>query len=470
MSPPWDALLRELDRGEILTPDSAAYGAAHRGFNARFHNIRPRAIVRCTTPEEVACALAFAKDNRFDLAVRSGGHCFAGHSTTTGVVIDVSGMRSVDVSRDVAVIGAGATLGDVYAVLDGLGRTIPGGTCPQVGIAGLTLGGGLGILGRQHGVTCDSLIAARVVLASGEILDCDERRDADLFWALRGAGAGNFGVVTSLSLRTVQAPAQTWTRNLRWPASAAAEVIDGWQRWAPAAPGEVAASLKITATGISGASASVDVYATGVGTQTSAQVTAGLISEIKIPPTATTGPDGPFAIARRFWADLGTDGTQRSPAHSPVPAQPWLLCRSEFFTEPLPSEAIGTLLDAFTAGQEPGVSRELDFMPWGGAYCRPNPSDTAFVHRDGLFQLKHSAVVEPALADEARGSARTWVDRSWSSVHPWGTGRVFPNFADRGLQEAAECYYASNLHRLRSIKQEYDPGNTFRFSQSIPLP
>lgn len=469
MSPHWDTLRRQLDGGQVLIPGLAGYGPAHRGFNARFHHIQPQAIVRCATPHDVARTVTFAARNGIELAIRSGGHCFADQSASTGVIIDVSPMTSIQVSGELATIGAGARLGHVSAVLEGLGHTIPGGTCPSVGIAGLTLGGGLGILGRQYGVTSDRLAAARVVLATGEVLDCDERRHPDLLWALRGAGAGNFAVVTSLTLRTVRPPAATWNGHMTWPAADAAEVITAWQRWAPTAPDQVAASLKITHAGTPGSPASVDAYVTGFGPQARADITDGLISQVTAPPAAISGQRGPFPVARRFWAELGSS-TVPDPGTAPQPAHPFLYSRSEFFSAPLPSQAIGALLAAFTADQEPGISRELDFMPWGGAYCRISPDASAFVHRDSLFQLKHSAVVKPPVTGGGSNSAHRWVTRSWDSVHPWGNGHVFPNFADPDLDTPASRYYGSNLPRLTRIKQHYDPGNTFRFSQAIPLP
>ncbi|MBO0810092.1 MAG: BBE domain-containing protein, partial [Actinobacteria bacterium] len=160
------------------------------------------------------------------------------------------------------------------------------------------------------------------------------------------------------------------------------------------------------------------------------------------------------------------------PAAGPAagPARPFLFSRSEFFNRPLTRDAITRLLAVFTGEREPGVSYELDFMPWAGAYGRTGPDATAFVHRDGLFQLKHSAVAEPPVTAAAHNAAHHWVTRSWGTTHPCGSGLVFPNFADPDLDSPADRYYGSNLPRLRLIKQRYDPGDRFRHPQSIPLP
>ena len=494
MALPWNALRRRLDGGQVITPagagpasarsgsvgyGSALFDMARLGWNSRFDAVLPQAIVRCATARDVAETIAFARDHGIELAVRSGGHCFAGHSAGRGVVVDVSPMRSVRVEGGVAAIGAGARLGHVYECLDELGCTIPGGTCPSVGVAGLTLGGGLGILGRRYGVTSDRLIAAQVVLASGDIVACDERRHPDLFWALRGAGTGNFGIVTSLSFRTVLVPADTWSMHARWPAAAAAAVIDAWQHWAPAVHDEVAASLKVTASaaGHPGGTpaATADLYVTGSGTATGAAITGELISRAGTPPVSVTQQRGPFAAARRFWANLGTDANQATasqPVRSPVagPQRPFVFCRSEFFNRPLPADAITRLLAVLADETEPGVSYELDFMPWAGAYGQTSPDATAFVHRDGLFQLKHSAVAEPPVTVGAQNAARRWITRSWATTHPCGSGLVFPNFPDPDLDSPADRYYGANLSRLELIKQHYDPGNLFRHPQSIPLP
>src|SRR6266540_5709486 len=246
-APDWDAL-RGTIAGEVILPGSPDYELARKPAIARFHDARPRAVVRCKTPEDVAATIALARRSGLPTAARSGGHCFAGRSSTSGVVIDVTPMRVVSVSDGVATVGAGARLGEVYDTLDEQDLTIPAGCGPDVGIAGLTLGGGLGILGRRYGLTCDHLLAAQVVLADGRVVVCDDHRDQELFWALRGAGGGNFGVVTSLSFSTVPAPAAT-SFHLVWPHTQAVAVIQAWQAWAPAGPDELAASLLLTASG-----------------------------------------------------------------------------------------------------------------------------------------------------------------------------------------------------------------------------
>ncbi|MGH2385462.1 MAG: FAD-binding oxidoreductase, partial [Candidatus Limnocylindria bacterium] len=167
-----------------------------------------------TTAADVAETIRFARRFGLRTTPRSGGHCFAGRSSNGDIVIDVTPMSTVSIANGVATVGAGARLGDLYDALEGHDRTIPAGTSPTVGIAGLTLGGGLGLLGRMYGLTCDHLLRARVVLADGRVVECaeagcDEDHRADLFWALRGSGGGQLGVVTSLMFSTVPAPTST---------------------------------------------------------------------------------------------------------------------------------------------------------------------------------------------------------------------------------------------------------------------
>ena len=466
--PSWQTLQGGI-AGEVVLPGSPAYQELPKPFNARFQDVRPQAVVRCATPQDVAETISFARRHGLACATRSGGHCFAGCSVTRGLVIDVTPMRSISVAGGVAAVGAGARLGAVYESLEQEGLAIPAGTCPSVGVAGLTLGGGLGILGRNYGVTSDRLLAAQIVLADGRVLDCDEHHEQDLFWALRGAGAGNFGVVTSLVLGTVPAP-QTINFHLVWPPARTTALIEAWQRWAPLAPDELAASLKVTAAGEVDQPASVDVYGALLGTESDAtELLDELVVRAGADPISAWVRQLSFVETRRFWADLpvGEDAAAHDP-HAPSAQHPYLVAKSEFFRRPLPAEAVAALVENFSQDRPSGESRELDFMPWGGAYNRVPSDATAFVHRHERFQLKHAAVVDPQAPKGARQAAHRWVTRSWASVHRWGSGRVFPNFPDPELEDWAGAYYGPNYQRLVRVKTRYDPAGFFHFHQSLP--
>jgi FAD/FMN-containing dehydrogenase len=467
--PDWELLRRRID-GEVALPGSPAYQAYPPPFNARFRHVRPAAVVSCASPQDAAEAIGFARRHGLELVTRAGGHSFAGHATTRGVLVDVTPMRSVTVAGGVARVGAGARLGEVYEALQDHDLAIPGGTCPPVGVAGLTLGGGLGILGRMYGVTSDHLIGAEVVLADGRILDCDDHHDQELFWALCGAGAGTFGVVTTLRFRAVPAPPTTTTMQLTWPYAQAAAVIGAWQRWAPTGPDELAASLKLTTGDDPDRPPAVDLYGAFHGSRAdAARLVEELVGRVGSDPTTTRLTPMTWPQTRRFWAELGTTAEEPGEPSAPQPPQAQCLyARSEFFTRPLPAEAVGGLLAALVEGRTAGEARELDFMPWGGAYNRRPPDATAFVHRDQLFQLKHAVVLDPDAPPADQAAAHRAATRSWASVHRWGSGRVFQNFADPDLEDWAEASYGPNYPRLVRVKARYDPANLFQFPQSLP--
>src|SRR5262245_41807026 len=241
---PWRDLSAAL-QGEIVLPGSPRYDEVRRPQIPRFHDVRPQAVVLCRTPSDVVEAIAFARGSGIEVAVRSGGHDFAGRSSGPGMVLDLTPMDSLEVSDGLATVGPGFRLGDLYAALAEHDVTIPAGCGATVGIGGQALGGGLGLLGRSRGLTSDQLVAAQVVLADGRVGECDERRRDDLFWALRGAGAYGLAVVTRLPRRTVPEPAAT-SFHLEGPYRRAAALITAWQEWSPTGPDALAASLLVT--------------------------------------------------------------------------------------------------------------------------------------------------------------------------------------------------------------------------------
>ena len=433
----WQAL-EEAVAGAVVRPGAAAYDALRRPAFPSLEDVRPAALVQCAGPADVAATLAFARSARLPPAVRSGGHCFAGRSTTEGVVIDVTPLDSVAVAGERATIGAGARLGAVYDALDAHGRTIPAGCGPTVGIAGLTLGGGLGILGRLHGLTSDSLRAAQVVLADGRVVDADE----DLLWALRGAGGARFGVVTSLVFETIPAPPTT-AFELVWAPAAATALIAAWQDWAPAAPDAMAASLLLNA---DADTLRVRVFGAMAGSEAETTARLGeLEAAAGATPTSGTVRPGSYREAKRFLSGLG-EADEEEAGHP--------LSKSEFFAQRLPSEAIDALLAHLRTAP---AAAELDFSPWGGAYTRVAREATAFAHRDARFLLKHAVVV----ARGAAGPGRDWLARSWALAHPFGTGGVYPNFPDTDLDDWDVAYHGANRERLLAVKRRYDPDDVF---------
>jgi FAD/FMN-containing dehydrogenase len=453
-APDWGAL-QDAIAGDVLLPESPDYEPARRPAIARFHDVRPQAVVLCATPSDVSETISLARRSGLPAVPRSGGHCFAGHSSTRGIVIDVTPMSSVTVSEGVATVGAGARLGDVYDALDEHDLTIAGGCGPDVGIAGLTLGGGLGILGRTHGLTSDQLIGAQVVLADGRIVECDDRHDEELFWALRGAGGGTFGVVTSFDFRGLPTPAATCF-HLVWPNAHAAAIIGAWQAWAPAAPDELAASLLVTAAADVARPPVVNVFGAMIGAESQAvELLDELVARAGADPTSASFEHMPYREAKRHLAEHGPGEDHPDDAHP--------YSKSEFFARPLPGDAIAALVEGFAEGRAPGQSRELDFTPWSGAYNRVRPEASAFIHRDELFLLKHAAVLDSDASASEREAARGWLTSSWASVHPWGSGGVYQNFPDPDLENPGHAYYGTGHDRLLRVKERYDPDRFFSF-------
>src|SRR5262245_60572248 len=206
VDPQLRSLARDV-RGPVVTPADAAYGRARLVYNERFDSVRPLAIAQPVAAADVQTAVAWARRNKVRLAARSGGHSYEGYSTTTGLVVDVRRLDGISMHPDGTVtIGAGARMIDVEATLARHGRAIPTGSCATVGIAGLALGGGVGLASRAFGTTADNIVSVEIVTADSRRLVCDAKQHAGLFWACRGGGGGNFGIVTRLVLRTHPAP------------------------------------------------------------------------------------------------------------------------------------------------------------------------------------------------------------------------------------------------------------------------
>jgi FAD/FMN-containing dehydrogenase len=395
---------------------------------ARFSSVRPARVASCASAREVAAAIAKARAAGLPLAVRSGGHCFGGRSSTEGLVIDVSPLDGIEVGDGVVRVGAGAQLGAIYDALDAHGLTIAGGCGTTVGVSGLALGGGLGILGRTYGLLADSVRAAEVVLADGSVV----RADDELLWALRGAGGARFGVVTALEIATVREPVMTAFETF-WDDPAAA--IAAWQAWAPDAPDALAASLLITTPPLR-----VKVFGAFAGPEAEARALVAALGT----PGESLFAQGTARDAKRFLAGLGGEDDD---GHAYL--------RSEFLAEPLPDAAIEALVAHLDEG---GFHRELDFSPWGGAYNRVASDATAFPHRDARCLLKHAAVIAPG---EDPGPARAWIDRAWEITHPHGTGGAYVNFPEDGLDLWAPEYLGGNRERLLELKRRYDPEGVF---------
>jgi FAD/FMN-containing dehydrogenase len=453
--------LRELRRGlagDVLTSTSPGYDRARLLFSPKFDSIHPQAIVLAETVEDVAHTIRWARRHRVHLVPRSGGHSYGGYSTTTGVVLDVSRLRPVRVSGGHAVVGAGARLVDVYAALAAHGRMIPAGTCPSVGIAGLTLGGGHGYASRKLGLACDALTGLTIVTAAGEVLRCDAHRHADLFWACRGGGGGNFGVVTSFTFRTSPV-GEVATYVLEWPWAQVHEVVAAWQAFAPHAPDKLSLDLNLTATDVR-----PHVTSAGQYLGAAADLRRALAPLLAVGTPRVEVVERTFLEAVLHFAGCDREGVEQC---RKVTRETWK-AKSDYVKRPLPRAAVDVMVRALEARvADPQLGRGTILLDaYGGEIARVPKAATAFVHRDALCSAQY-LVYWPA-GNAARAAANlAWMRGFYASLRPWMSGEAYVNYIDPELRGWQRAYYGSNDARLRRVKHRYDPTGFFRFAQSV---
>ena len=264
------------------------------------------------------------------------------------------------------------------------------------------------------------------MLTDGRIVGCDEHRHEDLFWALRGAGGGQFAAVTQLVLRTLPAPDATGL-HLVWPWTAAAAVVGAWQAWAHEAPDAIAASVLVRAPADSDLPPMVTVFGAVLDQESIARAALDeFIADVGTAPTRANYAAGPYREIKRYLAEYDVSSGKRRP----VERDPgYSYSKSEFFRRDLPADVIAELLARLEDGRRQRETRVLDFTPWGGAYNRLPAEATAFAHRAERFLLKHE-VVDASASEAERQAARRWLSRSWALVHPRGSDGVYPNFPD----------------------------------------
>jgi FAD/FMN-containing dehydrogenase len=456
---------RELNRsmsGPLLLPGDDQFESLRTPAMSRYASQRPQAIARCVSPTDVAQVVRFARRLGLETAVRGAGHSFADHSSTSGLLLETGLINTVAVDGDLATMGSGARLAEIYRALHDHRVTIPAGCGPTVGIAGLTLGGGLGVLGRMYGLSCDRLTRAEIVLADGTTITCDAGSNHDLYWALRGAGGGNFGVVTALTFRTVPEP-QAVAFHLSWPGEDAVEVVNAWLGWAPTAADAMAASLTVRAA----ADLSVPVKAHLIGAMIADDETAAeALTDFEELAGAAVAERRQFSAApisevKARLAEAGAEvgaGSSSAVDHS----------ASEFYREPLPSATASDVINTVAINRIPGQARELAFTPMGGAYNQMPVDATAFVHREELFLLEWTATSDLGQPASTQPAAAQWLSQLRDALAGHGTGRAYQNFPDPELPSPLTAYYGTNLPRLHEVKTRYDPDDFFHHRQSIP--
>jgi FAD/FMN-containing dehydrogenase len=473
----WTALGKDL-AGPLVRPGEASYGTARLLFDPRFDGQRPAGIAYVASAHDVSTCLAFARKFKVPFAARSGGHSYAGWSgNTNGLIIDVSRLKAVAVPGATATVGAGTRLIDFYRGLAAKGRAVPGGSCPTVGIAGLALGGGIGVTARAHGLTCDNLESLQIVTANGAVLTAtaDPAHNSDLFWACRGGGGGNFGVVTSFTFRTRPAPSPVLF-SLHWPWSQAAKVIAAWQSWAPHAPDALWSNLHLAAAP-GGTTPSIRVGGTYLGSVSgAAKLLDQLYAKAGSHPS-TTFLSNPEPYLNAMLVEAGCSSLGYQACHLPWYASGGQLARqpqfakSDFFTTPLSSAGIATLLAGIVALQRvhgaAGGAGGVAFDALGGAVNRVAPSATAFVHRNALFSAQYTTGWTNGAASAGISNQHAWLRSFWSSMRRYASGQAYQNYIDPDLANWQQAYYGGNYARLSAIKRKYDPAGLFTFPQAI---
>jgi FAD/FMN-containing dehydrogenase len=465
----WDRLRGALT-GDLVLPTDNTYDTARQLDNGYFDTIRPQAIAYCANTNDIRTCLHFAQDNDIHTAVRSGGHSAAGYSTTTGLVLDVSRLNAINVGPTTVTLGPGAQGVDVLATLAARGLSAITGNCPTVCAGGYLQGGGIGPLARKFGVASDRLVSADVVLADGRLVRCSTDVRPELFWALRGGGGGNFGVVTRFEITPTTIQRMT-TFSLVWPWAQAADVIAAHLPWLAAAPDDLTADLHVINAGaqpvvvVSGGwladPAALDPHLNdliaAIGTQP--------LSRFVTDQTYQQAMMTQFNCANDTLAQCHRAGTNPSAL---LPRHSFVVDRGRLLSQPLTTTAINEALTAFEANPTNGQFRLMGFGGLGGQINRIAQTATAYPHRSAQSYFSYTVGLNsftPTPDDQA--AAQSWAANGFAVTQRYGDGQGQVNFIDPQLGDWRTAYYGSNYNRLARIKNHYDPDGFFRFPQSV---
>jgi FAD/FMN-containing dehydrogenase len=437
----------------VLVPADKDFSEYNRSFNKRTQ-IAPRVRVVAGSAKAVSTTMLWAANNGLRFAVRSGGHSYEGFSQSPDLVIDVRGMTGIKLATDKksVSIGSGSSLGSVYKALWPTNLAIPAGSCFPVGVAGHSLGGGFGLLGRSFGLACDSVLSMEVVDASGHIRNVSGQENPDLFWALRGGGNGSFAVVTNFNFRTssVSMVARfgiTWSK----PIAQGAKIVQAWQQWLADLLPSITGTLHLT----KDQGGLIKVHMAGLSVQSE--------SKLKVELKRLQRVAGP--------ADQVSTTTQRFKAAATIfnggPADDSLHMKgkSDYVNDPMTDQGILTLLNGLQ--NAPGEIAVL-CDTYGGAINKIASDATAFVHRGNTrYSLQYYMEwTDPAASDANIAMMRTL----YTSMRPHVSGGAYVNYCDLDLGDGyARAYWGDNLPRLMKIKAGVDPRNIFRHAQSVPL-
>lgn len=432
--------------GRVLLPQMDGYDAARRVWNGLVDK-HPAAILVCAGPEDVVEAVNVARASGLPLAVRGGGHSVAGASVCDGgLVIDLSGMRRIEVDpeRRIARAEAGATLGEFDAATQAYGLATTMGVNSDTGIAGLTLGGGFGRLGRKYGLACDNLLAAELVLADGRLVIANAQKNRDLFWAIRGGG-GNFGIVTTFTYRLHSLGPQILGGLLLHDFDHARKILRFYRNFSAKAPDEISTDA---------------VFLTS--------------PEGKRLLALSACYAGPVEEGERALRPLREFGEPLQDLIAPVPyaalqasADPLFVRGRRYywkaqFLKDIPDTVIEVLTEGYARASSPLSLAVLQQV--GGAIARVPADATAYVNRDAAYDCFPAAIWRDAQEDERHIA---WARAFWETMRPFATGGVYANNLGEEGEERVRAAYGANYGHLATLKAKYDPDNLFRMNQNI---
>ncbi len=476
--------LRSAIEGRVIVPSDSAYGIASQVWNARFTSVLPEAVVVVADANDVAQAIKFAREYGLSFAMRNGRHSFAGFSANTGLIIDVSALTDVraDPARERATFGAGLTNLPMYAKLWPTRMTVPGGTCPTVGLTGLSAAGGFGRLSRLYGLTCDNILALKIVTAAGEILTANQRENADLLWACRGGGGGNFGAVVELTARLRPVDMLFTETAFTFPIAGAVRVMTAMQEWVAELPDRGHCWTEIR-TGAPKDGAVVGMEFTFAGPESQARALGEkLVRAAGVKPITHSIMTDRYLSLMRDWicAGLRPDecAVKGVSPHGVLP-RPAFYAKSDLIGRTWPAEAFEALVDAIMRRQADTVLTPPDFQgavnvgkiafeTAGGAIAWAPAGGAAFAHRDIRYVAQYQSRWRPFSSDSVANANIAWTQATYESVRHWLSGSAYQGYADPYLEDWQRQYYGVSLERLRTIKRKYDPENIFRYPQSIP--
>jgi FAD/FMN-containing dehydrogenase len=441
-------------RGHILIPGDAGYEEARKVYNGMIDK-RPGAIARCVNVADVIAAVRAAREGDVLTAIRGGGHNAGGLGICEGgLVIDLSLMRSVRVNPATKTVRAegGCTGGDVDHATHAFGMATPTGTIATTGIAGLTLGGGIGHLSRPYGLTIDNLLSVDMVLADGSFVIASAEENPDLFWAVRGGG-GNFGVVTSFLYR-LQPVKMVTAGPTFWPLDQTPQVMKAYREFIASAPEDVSGffafltvpPVPLFPAHLHGQKMAAVLWCSTAAPEKADQVTKAMRSVGK-PALDGPGPM-PFPMLQSLFDPLYPTGLQ------------WYW-RADFFKEI--SDASIAVHQKFAEALPTGHST-MHMYPINGAVHRVGNADTAFAYRDVLLA---GVIVGVDPDPKNKEKITNWTKSYYDAIHPHSSGGAYVNFMMEEGQERVKASFRGNYDRLATIKKKYDPSNFFRVNQNI---